>query len=176
MSDLNSLSQLATIGSGIATVLAMGAAFQSAASAKLAQQDLQELQLRVGRRDVATLVTDCVSELRRIHYLAHTLRIISTANASFTGNVNSSRQKLMTEGVSSRVVEAENLCKAVAPFTGNPRIIANLVQVDIDRLQLDFVARLATLRVITEELARDSASQEAQLLQFRENAMLKGTK
>lgn len=171
MSNAESLNLIVAIGAAIATALATLAAFRSARSANLAQQALVDEQLRNGKRDVATLIAGCSYEFSRIRFLAHTLSVIDRASAIYAGSLGGSRNKLAIDGVSRRVLAAEEIFKAISPFSNNPMAISKLLQEDIDRLQVSLTIYLADLRAIAEELDRDSSSREAQLLQQREIAM-----
>ena len=90
----------------------------------------------------------------------------------FTGGVGGSRHKLAEEGVSKRVSTAEEVFQAASPFRDNPTAIGELTQGDVDRLQVELTIRLGDLRVIADELGRDSASREAQMMQHRERAII----
>lgn len=171
MSNAESLNLIVAMGAAIATALASLAAFRSARSANLAQQALVDEQLRNGKRDVATLIAGCSYEFSRIRFLAHNLSVIDRASAIFAGSLGGSRHKLATDGVSKRVAAAEEIFKAISPFSNNPMAISKLLQEDIDRLQVSLTIYLADLRTIAEELDRDSSSREAQLLQQREITM-----
>lgn len=176
MTNAESLNFMVVIAAAIVTILAALAAFRSARSADLALQALIEEQLRTGRRDVATLVSACSYEFNRIRFLAHTLNVIDRANAMFAGGFGGSRHKLAEDGVLKRVSTAKEIFQAVSPFRDNPNVINELVQWDIDRLQVTLTIRLSDLRVISDELDRDSSSREAQLLQHRERAIMGGAK
>lgn len=168
MSNAEAFNLIVAIGAAIATALATLAAFRSARSANIAQQALVDEQLRNSRRDVATLIAGCSYEFTRIRFLAHTLSVIDRQSAIFAGGLGGSRQKLAIDGVSKRVSAAEDIFKAISPFSNDPIAISKLIQEDIDRLQVSLTIYLANLRTIAEELDRDSCSREAQLLQQRE--------
>lgn len=165
MTSAESLNFVVAIGAAIATGLAALAAFRSASSAEAAQRALEEIQLRSGRRDVAHLVSACSYEHRRIRFLAHTLNVIDSANAVFTGGFGGSRQKLIQDCVATRLARAEELFRSASTFADDPVALGRLVQEDIDRLQLELTVRLSDLRGIAEEFVRDSTSREAQMLQ-----------
>lgn len=172
MTNAEASNLVVALGAAIATGLSALAAFRSARSAQIAQRALSEDQIRSGRRDVAHLVSACSYEFRRIQFLAHTLNIIDRANAILAGGLGGSRHKVAEDGVAKRLSKAEDLFQSVRQFAENPIALGSLVQEDIDRLCIDLTIRLADLRGIAEELDRDSASREAQLLQQRERAIV----
>jgi hypothetical protein len=176
MTNSDSLSIIVAICAAIASGLAALAAFRSAGSAEGARKALEENQVRSGRRDVSQLVAACSYEHNRILFLAHTLKIIDQALAFHAGALGGSRQKLLQDGVSTRLAMAGELFQSASPLRDNPAAIGRLVQEDIDRLQVELTVRVAALRGIAEELDRDSASREAQLLQHRERAINGGQK
>lgn len=176
MTSAESLNLIIAIGAAIATALSALAAFRSATSAEAARKSLEEDQLRHGRHEVAHLVSSCSYEHSRVRFLAHTLNVIDRANANFAGGHGGSRQKLVADGVASRLEKAEELFQATASFRDNPVAIGQLVIEDIERLQVELPISLSGLRAIAEELARDSTSREAQMLQHREQAISGGKK
>lgn len=172
MTNAEAVNLIVAIGAALATGLSAMAAFRSAKSAEFAQRTLDEGQLRSDRRDVAQLVADCAFEFRRIHFLAHTLRVIDRTNAIFTGGLGGDRHKVAEDSTSARVAKAETFFGGVSTFVSNPAALGSLSREDVDRLRNDLSLRLAELRAIAEELSRDSASREAQLLQLREKAVM----
>jgi len=174
MTSAESLNLIIATGAAIATALSALAAFRSAKSAEAARCALEVDQLRYGRRDVANLVSSCSYEYSRVQFLAHTLNAIDRANAIFAGGLGGSRQKLVADGVATRLANAEELFQSALAFKDNPVAISQLVAEDIERLQVELAIRLSSLRSIAEEFARDSASREAQMLQYRERAIAGG--
>lgn len=172
MTNAETFNLVVAMGAAIATGLSALAAFRSARSALIAQRALSEDQIRSGRRDVTHLVSACSYEFRRIQFLAHTLNVIDRANAIFAGGLGGSRHKVAEDRVAKRLSKAQELFQSIRQLAENPITLGRLVQEDIDRLSIDLTIRLADLRGIAEELDRDSASREAQLLQQRERALL----
>lgn len=158
-------------GAAIATGLATLAAFKSASSASVAQKALLEDQLRTGRRDVATLVSNCAFEYSRIQFLARTIGVLDRSIAIFTGNHGGSRQSATENAVARRVAAAEEYFRTAAELKGSPATIGNLARERVDPLQVDLTIQLAELRTIAEELARESSAREAQVLQHREQTI-----
>jgi len=174
MTSAESLNLIIAVGAAISTALSALAAFRSAASAEATRRALEADQLRHSRREVAILVSSCAYEYSRVQFLAHTLSALDKAKAIFAGGLGGSRHRLAVDAVANRLAKAEEFFQAAATFRDDPVAFNRLVLEDVERLQIDLPIRLSGLRAIADELYRDSASSEAQMLQYRERTISGG--
>lgn len=167
MTDLLSLA--AAVASAVGGGFAAWAAFRSAGSARLAQEEAARAERRAALRRVSETAGQVVSEAERIVARGPQVKLSYRSLFTLSGGAGNSRLPLYLDGVDEKVKKAAALAEDAKLFAGEARSLSDATLDDIDRVQVRLSNSVGTARGIREDLEREESSVEAQCAERRES-------
>lgn len=163
---------ISSIGGGIACV----AAFKSAKHAKDAFDAGQLTEKRLLLRQLSVTAHEVSVEVDRIKWIAQGLRISYKTLFSFSGQFNSSGQKLSEEGIDLKLQEAEGLLAKARPFTTFAESLLNGPLEEISSREIAIAQTLVNAKNLRAKLEDENRSIEAQNQSHRERVLKNSSK
>lgn len=165
------LSLAAAVVSAVGGAFSAWAAFRSAGSARLAQEEAARAERRAALRRVSETAGLVVSEVERIKARGPLLQLNYRSLFALSGSAGGSRSNVYIEAVDEKVKKAITLADDASLFAGEAKSLEDATLEEIDRVQVRLSNSLATVRGVREDLEREESSVEAQSAQLREQRL-----
>lgn len=163
------LSIAAAVVSAVGGAFSAWAAFRSAGSARVAQEEAAKAGRRAALRQVSETAGIVISEVERIQARGPQLQRSYHSLFALSGGLSNSRLPLHLDAVDKKVKKATALAEDARLFTSEAKSLIDASIEDIDRVQIRLSNSVITTRGVREDLEREESSVEAQVAERRES-------